>query len=115
MKPHLNDLLLDHIIKSVPVLQIGRDRMAYYPGAAFAGLACNAYPQSWRAKASKEPSGSLWFAIHLDAIGIYWEVYLRGPGCNCVISSHPKRPVNRAKVNERETAQNGVNGKSDQD
>lgn len=48
--------------------------MNFYPGSAFAGLALNAYPQPWRAWASKEPSGSTWFVIHLDAIGIYWEV-----------------------------------------
>ncbi len=86
MKPHLNDLLLDHIINSVPVLQIGRDRMAYYPGSAFAGLARNAYQQPWRAKASKEPSGSLWFTIFLDAIGIDWPVdyVIWGKGCALV-------------------------------
>ncbi|EIK54716.1 hypothetical protein YO5_18162 [Stutzerimonas stutzeri TS44] len=74
MKPHLNDLLLDHVYNTAAVLQIGRDRMNFYPGSAFAGLALNAYPQPWCAWASKEPSGSTWFAIHLDAIGIYWEV-----------------------------------------
>ncbi len=74
MKPHLADLLLDHIERTVPVLQIGQDRMSYYPGAAFAGLVGNAYPQAWKAWPSKAPSGSQWFAIHLDAIGIFWEV-----------------------------------------
>lgn len=48
--------------------------MSYYPGAAFAGLVGNAYPQAWKAWPSKAPSGSQWFAIHLDAIGIFWEV-----------------------------------------
>lgn len=86
MKPHLNALLLDHIINSVPVLQIGRDRMAYYPGSAFAGLARNAYQQPWRAWASKQPSGSLWFTIFLDAIGIDWPVdyVIWGKGCALV-------------------------------
>lgn len=86
MKPPLNDLVLDHIINSVPVLQIGRDRMAYYPGSTFAGLARNAYQQPWRAKASKEPSGSLWFTIFLDAIGIDWPVdyVIWGKGCALV-------------------------------
>ena len=48
--------------------------MQFYPGTAFVGLASNAYPQAWRAWPSKTPSGSQWFAIHLDAIGIFWEV-----------------------------------------
>ncbi|HHL0981901.1 TPA: hypothetical protein ACQT0E_006826, partial [Pseudomonas aeruginosa] len=48
--------------------------MTYYPGSAFAGLASNAYFQSWRARSSMAPSGSQWFAIHLDAIGIFWAV-----------------------------------------
>lgn len=74
MKSHLADRLLARIDHTVPVLQIGRDRMRYYPGAAFAGLARNAYAQSWRAWPSKEASGSQWFAIHLEAIGIFWEV-----------------------------------------
>lgn len=88
MKPHLNDMLLDHIVNSVPVLQIGRDRMAYYPGSAFAGLARNAYQQPWRAKASKEPSGSLWFTIFLDAIGIDWPVdyVIWRKGCALVVT-----------------------------
>lgn len=88
--PHLSDLVVDHIVNTVPVLQIGRDRMVYYPGSAFAGLACNAYPQSWRAWASKEPSGSLWFAIHLDAIGIYWEVDYVAWAKGCAFVSTPE-------------------------
>lgn len=86
MKPHLADLLLDHIDNTVPVLQIGRDRMIYYPGAAFVGLASNAYAQSWKAWPSKEPSGSLWFSIFLDAIGIDWPVdyVVWGKGCALV-------------------------------
>jgi hypothetical protein len=87
IKPHLADLLLDHIDRTVPVLQIGRDRMQFYPGAAFAGLASNAYPQAWKACPSKEPSGSQWFAIHLDAIGIFWEVDYVTWGKRCAFVS----------------------------
>ena len=87
MKPHLTDLLLDHIESTVPVLQIGRDRMTYYPGSAFAGLASNAYFQSWRARSSMAPSGSQWFAIHLDAIGIFWAVDYVAWGGRCAFVS----------------------------
>lgn len=73
MKIHLNDLVQSHIDNTVPVIQISRDRMHMYPGSAFRDIALNA-KQPWRAWASPKPSGSQWFAIHLDAIGIFWTV-----------------------------------------
>lgn len=61
--------------------------MNFYPGAVFAGLTGNAYPQAWRAWSSKGPSGSQWFAIHLDAIGIFWEVDYVTWGKRCAFMS----------------------------
>ncbi|WP_254894117.1 hypothetical protein [Pseudomonas aeruginosa] len=61
--------------------------MQFDPGSAFAGLASNAYPQAWKACPSKDPSGSQWFAIHLDAIGIFWEVDYVAWGKRCAFVS----------------------------
>ncbi|MDF9778966.1 hypothetical protein [Pseudomonas baetica] len=72
--PHLQDLLSDYIDQSVPVLKIRRDRADWYPGSAFEGVAINARRQIWRAHFLKGESGSEWFNIFLDAIGIWWTV-----------------------------------------
>ncbi len=90
--PHLQDLLLDFIDQSVPVLKIRRDRTDWYPGSAFEGLAINARRQIWRAHFLKGDSGSEWFSIFLDAIGIWWTVdyVIWGQGC-AFVSSGPNR------------------------
>jgi hypothetical protein len=81
-QPNLTDLVNGHIDASVPVLQIGRDRMSVYPGAAFHGVAFNT-GRWWEVDFSRTPSGSRWFDIYLDAVGIFWEVdyVIWGKGC----------------------------------
>lgn len=72
--PHLQDLLLAFIDQSVPVLKIRKDQAQFYPGSAFSGLAVNAKHQVWRTRFLPGNSGTEWFSLFLDAIGIWWTV-----------------------------------------
>lgn len=88
MGPHLQDLLQAFIDQSVPVLKIRNDRAQFYPGSSFSGLAVNAKHQVWRARFLPGHSGTEWFSLFLDAIGIWWTVdYVIGGDGRAVITA----------------------------
>jgi hypothetical protein len=70
----LFSILLHHIDQAVPILQVGQDRMRFYPGNSFEGLVGNSFTNRSLARASKAPSGPKWFSIFLDADQVSWPV-----------------------------------------